>query len=78
MKAELKNKQSILTTVRSAPSTDSLRTALSDLEAKKAEAEQRLATLRSGSIKPVSDVEKDEIAKEHRKWTGIRERRKRG
>lgn len=78
LKAELKNKQSVLTTIRSAPSTDTLRTAVSDLEAKKTDAEQRLMTLRSGSVKPVSDLEKDEITKEHRKWRGIRERRKRG
>lgn len=78
LKAELKNKQGVLATIRSAPSTDSLRAVVSNLEAKKAEAEQRLQTLRSGSVKPVSDVEKDEIAKEHRKWKGTRERRKRG
>ena len=77
-KAELKTKQSMLSTIRSAPSTEALRTAVTGLEAQKAEVEQRLATLRSGSVKPVSEGEREEIGRELRKWRGVRERRKRG
>ena len=78
LKAELKSKQAKLAFTRSAPSNDGLRASVFSLEAQKAEAEARLATLRSGSVKPVSDIEKEAIDKDHRKWRGIRERRKRG
>lgn len=78
LKSELKSKQARLSTIRSAPSTDALRASVSNLEAQKAEAQARLTTLRSGSVKPVSDVEKEAINKDHKKWRGIRERRKRG
>lgn len=78
LKGEFKSKQAKLASIRSAPSTDGLRASVFSLEAQKAEAKARLATLRSGSVKPVSDIEKEAIDKEHKKWRGIRERRKRG
>ena len=78
LKVEFKSKQAKLASIRSAPSTDGLRASVSSLEAQKAEAEARLSTLRSGSVKPVSGVEKEAIDKDLKKWRGIRERRKRG
>lgn len=77
MKAELKTKNAALSALRSAPTTDSLREAVQVLQAKRAESEQRLKVLKSGSIKPVSDAEREEAEKEHRKWKRCREARKR-
>lgn len=77
LKTELRSKQLALTTIRSAPSTDALRETVSKLLIQKAEMEQRLTVLKSGNVKPVDARERERIEMEHRKWRGVRERRKR-
>ena len=75
---EVKSKNSALASIRSAPSTDVLRDTVNKLLAQKEEIEQRLRVLKSGSIKPVSSAEKQQVESEWKRWRRTREVRKRG
>lgn len=72
----MKSKQTSLANIRSAPTTDVLREEVEVLERGNKELAERLQVLRSGSIKPVSIMEKEEVEKDFKQWTKKRNARK--
>ncbi|OBT51080.1 hypothetical protein VE04_08826, partial [Pseudogymnoascus sp. 24MN13] len=77
LKSELKSASTALSTLRSAPTTDALRSAVQTLETDKQDKEARLRVLRAGGIKPVNVEEREKVAAEWRKWKRTRDNRKR-
>jgi 26S proteasome regulatory subunit (ATPase 3-interacting protein) len=77
LKADVKSKTTLLSSIKSAPTTDALRDAVAALEAETAEKVERLKVLRSGSVKPVGKEEKEKTEREYRGWMRKREARKR-
>lgn len=75
-KAELKELQSTLHTLKAAPTSTSLCEAVAALEAEIQEIEAALVPIRASPIKPVSCVEKAAVDAEHEKLGGLLRRRR--